>query len=559
MGNASRNEESENAVIRQLTGNDSFEQQSAEEAEGHDQNHLLNLGWRNKSGKRQHFMLNGIMALQQRNARSDLSSKSLNDGLEVISLENQTHNSGNRLNTSLEGSWLIKGNEKWKMLKISGIARHSGSLQRSDWNNLSKITGELYPVENSGLYRENSRLTRYEGTLTTMRNLGGGFFLEPSTGAGFTGEWLKREQGVSTDPFTRVDSLSPETRLQYLWINPTLQLKKYGKKLTFSAGVGYLAGRQKQTLNDSIHSILQVSSVLPRANLDYEIRAGRRLSFEYFSSLTLPTVTQLLPVISSSNPLAVLNGNPDLRPQKRHFLAITWFLYDQFSFTSLFAGLDGSVFRDKISSSVKIDEQLRQTTTLVNVPTSHTGSAFVDFSTPVRPLGLNVGIGFRESYNRGLSYVNGNSNYLTRSGHRFKLKFDNRKKDVWDVEIGGELELSRSSYSIMKALNTRYYNTSLFCEVRCTPSVHWHFRFTSDLTRYNASDLGKSLDVPLLSAEIDFFFKEDKTSSLVLEGSDLLNRDTGYNRYAENNTFREVHSSVIGRIVMLSYRYRFKP
>jgi hypothetical protein len=111
----------------------------------------------------------------------------------------------------------------------------------------------------------------------------------------------------------------------------------------------------------------------------------------------------------------------------------------------------------------------------------------------------------------------------------------------------------------MKALNTRYYNTSLFCEVRCTPSVHWHFRFTSDLTRYNASDLGKSLDVPLLSAEIDFFFKEDKTSSLVLEGSDLLNRDTGYNRYAENNTFREVHSSVIGRIVMLSYRYRFKP
>lgn len=558
MGNGSRKAESRTVASRQLTGDAAFRQESLEQAKGNDLNHLLNLGWRNKSGSRRHFMLNAILAVQHSHSGSELNSKSFTGETITNLIENTAVGNRRAVNSTLDGSWLQKGNDRWKMVKISGQVRFSGNTRDSEWNNLSQTNGNP-GMATAGFLTDRNNGLRYEVSATSLRSLGKGFYLAPEVTAGYAGEWLTREQGTGLELPVITDSLSPGLSRSYPRVTPSIHLKKYGKKFQFSLGLGYLSGNQTSKTNGAVTGSLRIYKPLPQARLEYEFRTGRKLSLQYQASVTLPSLSQLLPVISTSNPFILLFGNPALQPELRHDAGLSWLFYDQFSFTSLFAGVDGSYVRDRIGQSVVVDEQLRQQITLVNTPEAYSGSAFLDFSTPVRPLGLTFTLGLRETGRKGISYVNQLPNTNTSVTHQFRIKLDNRKKEFFDVEIGSEVAITRARYSIMDALNTRYYSTTFFGTAHWTPNGRWDMRFSADLTTYSNAGFGQVVNIPILAAGISYYFNTEKTAVLVLEGADLLDRNTGYSRVTENNALQEIRATVLGRYVMLSFRYRIKP
>jgi hypothetical protein len=50
----------------------------------------------------------------------------------------------------------------------------------------------------------------------------------------------------------------------------------------------------------------------------------------------------------------------------------------------------------------------------------------IDFSTPVKPLGLKVNLVIDESYNRGLNFINGAENVNNSFTHRLSLTLGNK-------------------------------------------------------------------------------------------------------------------------------------
>src|SRR5204862_4637159 len=84
-----------------------------------------------------------------------------------------------------------------------------------------------------------------------------------------------------------------------------------------------------------------------------------------------------------------------------------WNVFDQFSFTSIFAALRFSYVKDKISWEKSIGDNLVQYTKLINVPDDYQAGFSTEFSTPIRKLGVNATITLDENWSKTLTYVDG--------------------------------------------------------------------------------------------------------------------------------------------------------
>jgi hypothetical protein len=315
-------------------------------------------------------------------------------------------------------------------------------------------------------------------------------------------------------------------------------------------------GEFSSVLNNDEGKSRKYSFLTPRASWEYNYRSGRRLMFDYNTSAVSPSATQLMPVLNNLNPLSLYYGNRDLRPEYNHSGRLSWWLFDQFSFTTLLASVNMRYTEDKISYSRNVDIDLRQVISPRNVKNEWNNGAMLDFTTALKSLGLKVNIVLDESFTRNISIINEQENLNSSFNHRMSLTIGNRKKEKWDIEGGSSLSVRDSRYSIQKSLNDVFNDISVFTEVRYTPGVKFNVMGSADITNYSSRSFNESQLIPLINAEINYYLFKNQRGVLTLAGVDLLNRNKGIERISELNTLTERRSFIIGRYFMLSFKFR---
>ena len=556
LGNGIGKTLDETTHTENFTPGSSFIQDIMSHEKSENWSHRLNLGWKNKSDSMQTTNLGGTVSLMQGNNSSNSETQSYSGDTLMNMLNNMTRGRSNQIVSNLNTSWMRKGIGDWKLFKISADASYSYGLTKSDWENVTRYIGAIDPyIDNQYLHKQTDRLN-YSFSASLLRKIGRVQYLEPIIQLGGTHEWLDKTQGIPGDTGQVIDSLSPMFQGKYQWLRPGLAFKRNGKKTTFTITPRVELGRMSNMLNDSSRQITDLIFFTPRLAWEFEYKTGNRLTIFYESFVNTPSAGQLLPVVNNRNPLYLFYGNRSLKPEYHHDIHANWFLYDAFTFTTLFVSLTGGYTHNKISYARNVNDSLGQVTTLINIPDDYFASLRADFSTPIRKLGINVNLGFHERWNQSTTLIDGQENININWNHAIRLSFDNRKKEKWDVSIGAEFDLTNARYSIQESLNTDYFNLVYFGEIRYTPSDRWHFLISADVTNYNAESFKDAISVPLLRAEVSFYFLKNNRAMLTLSGFDLLNRNTGIQRVSEQNYLRETHSNIIGRYVMLSLKFR---
>ncbi|MBE0647113.1 MAG: outer membrane beta-barrel protein [Bacteroidales bacterium] len=556
LGNGAGKSLNETTHTENFTPGSSFLQDETSLSKSEDWNHKLNFGWRNKSDSMHTTNLLGNVALTQGTSSTQTETQSFTGDTLMNMLNSITHGRSNRLSSALGASWMRKGRGNWKLFKISGEADYSNSLSKSEWENVTRYLGSVSPfIDNQYLHSEADRLSFSLGS-SVLRKIGKNIYLEPDLQLGGSYEWTNRTQGIPGDSGIVIDSLSPVFDRSYQWLRPALSFKRNTKKTQLTLTAGAELGRMANTLADTSTLSSDLLFFTPGFSWEYEYKTGSRLTFYYSSSVNTPLASQLLPVVNNRNPLYLFSGNRSLKPEYRHDLFAQWFLYDAFSFTSLFISLNGAYTNNKISYARTVNDSLGQMTSLINVPDDYSASLRADFSTPIRKLGLNVHLGVRESWNKSATFIDSKENINTNWNHAIKFSVDNRRKEKWDVSAGVEFDLTNARYTVQESLNTDYFNLVYFGEIRFTPNDRWHFLVGADVTNYNAQSFNDAVSVPLLRAEINFYFLKNNRMMLTLSGSDLLNRNKGIQRVSEQNYLRETHSNTIGRYVILALKFR---
>lgn len=180
----------------------------------------------------------------------------------------------------------------------------------------------------------------------------------------------------------------------------------------------------------------------------------------------------------------------------------------------------------------------------------------MDFSTPIRKLKLNFTINLSESWNKGLSLVNKVMNTTQSLTHSATITLDNRKKDKWDLRTSYNIAYTDARFSLDAALNNTYYQHNWFTEIAFTPSNRISFMASADITSYKGSRFKNSVVIPLLKAEVRYYFLKNNRGILSLEAFDLLNKNTGIQRVSELNYLMERHSTIIQQYFLLSFKFK---
>jgi len=154
-----------------------------------------------------------------------------------------------------------------------------------------------------------------------------------------------------------------------------------------------------------------------------------------------------------------------------------------------------------------------------------------------------------------MGIINGENNTQTNFTHSLRLRFENRKKQKWDAAVGGNMAITDAKYSI-SSMNSVYYNTALFTDLRFTPSEKWSFETEAQIVNYNAQNLDESVNIPLWTAGISYYFLRGERASLSLKGYDLLNKQQGFLNSSNANYLMLQEWNTIGRYVMLEFKMR---
>jgi hypothetical protein len=518
--------------------------------------HRFNFGLRRRVDSTHNLIFDGNVALMYSQLASYTETSNLRGEELVNRLLSDRRQESDRLSGNVTGTYNRMFGTNKSTLKLSASAGLSKNLEDI------RITNETGyadgPLRESYSQFQDNRTDQMNLSMVASftQRIGKGFYISPWVRLGSTRENLDRIQGPLANGMEPLDSISPTFDKEYRWIRPAVNLKYNTEKSQLTLGLITELGSMETSLNETPYPRSEFIYFTPMLSWDYSPKTGRKVNLMYNSSINTPTVNQLLPVVNNLNPLNIYYGNPDLSPEYNHRIMAHWLIFDQFSFTSLMMSLSGGYTSNKINWATTVTEDLVQISTLTNVDWDYTGRLNLDFSTPIRKLGLKVNLDVEEDWNRGQSVVNDLDNIYNTFTQRYSFSADNRKKKKWDVESGFGVVLTHTRYDIQESLNNNYFDLSWFADIRFTPSETWNAGLTADVTGYSEWGADESILIPLLRAEVSYYFLAHKRGVLTLSAHDLLDKNQNVVRISELNYMRETRSNTIGRYVMLTFKYR---
>lgn len=555
LGNGTNKNLIENTFSQNFSEDGSFTQEKDLNQDTKNRAHRLNFGWKNRIDSTQNLNIYGGASLSNGTSYKRSFTESFENDVLMNNLNSLSNDDANGFNTNARATYLKRGKGSWKLFKVSASASVRENLSKTEWENVTRFLTGNEEYFDDRYQEDETKSANYSINTSATLKLSNLYYLVPSLSGGIKDESIIRDHSLSAQDDI-IASLSADFSRQYKYLKAGLSLKRNTKKTQINIAARVENSILKNTLDNLVIEDNSYVYFLPSFSWQYEYASSRRLAFYYNTSTNTPSARQLFPVVNTLNPIQLYSGNSKLKPEYNHNLRLNWLMFDQFSQTSIFANASATYTRDKINFSRTILDNLSQEIGLLNVKDDYRASASIDFSTPIRKLGININLRLNESWNRGTSYVNGVENINTNLSHNLNVSITNRKNEKWDLMLGGNIQLSDAKYSVQEALNRNYFNMSAFTDLSFTPNDKWHFSTSADITRYDEKSFGEAVNIPILRAEVSRYFLKNKRGVLTLSAYDLLDKNKGLERISEMNYLLERNTNVIGRYVMLTFKYR---
>jgi hypothetical protein len=272
----------------------------------------------------------------------------------------------------------------------------------------------------------------------------------------------------------------------------------------------------------------------------------------------VPSISQLSPVIDNTDPLNIYMGNPDLQAEYVHRASLHFHSFSQFSFTSIFAMITGTLTKNKIVNSTSINEQFVETTTPVNIDTDKQLTGYASFGTPLRFIDTRIQLNANLTYNKSLIPINGVENDLDRLSGTLGIQFQGMNSEVIEYTVGSNWTQSNTKYSEDSRQDQKFFTHHYFGDLTLNFLKTWSLSTSMDYRLYTGDQFEENQALPIWKASLSKYVLEGKRGQIRLSVFDLLDENKGLSRTATANYLEEVRANSIGRYVMLSFLYSIK-
>lgn len=328
------------------------------------------------------------------------------------------------------------------------------------------------------------------------------------------------------------------------------------EKYNFSVGSNFqMAELNGELVTNEVKINKNFDAVLPNMQFKYSFATSHRISLNYTTRLQEPSITQLQPTTDNSNPLNIYTGNPDLKAAYVHNVRLFYMLFNQFSYTNVFAMINASYTKDKITNATSYDAQLRQLTQPINVDKDYTVNGYVSFGTPLKFIGSKIDISGNVLYNNGIQFISTQENSLDRWIYGTTITLGNRKKEVFDVRSGVNYSYNTTQYSLNNELNQEFLTTAYFGEATVNFMKRFELSSSMRYTIYEGDAFGGDREVPIWRAHFAANFLKYDKGQLKLSVFDILNENVGIDRSSSLNYIEDKTYTSLARYWMLTFTY----
>lgn len=557
MGNGVDQLLTETSETKTFLGESVYEQESNSSNSKKNFTHALNTNIRFKIDSTQVITFKGNISYNTaRSSGNSFTSILENSVYQELIQDSKSTNDQLSANTDLNYFKTLSG--KWDVFRIQANTNYTDGSDNNDWTNEQyfALLDSTYMIDQFQDNRDKTAYYLINGSIS--RKIIKDFRITYDIKGGLNLATKDRTQNMQVAGETNDVIMQYPFERTLQTIDNKLSLNKFNDKTRFSVSLTYSANRLESfSSNDSLTltGARNFNYFLPQLWYNNEYKSGRRVSAYFRSGITAPSASQLYNAVNNANPQQVTVGNNLLVPEEYHEMDLSWMIFDQFSFTDFYVGVYSKYTKNQIISSRTYDDQLSQIVKPINAPHAYESELDLEFSTPIRKIGTNINIAASGAFNRNMVSINDALSYSNSFTQSYSLSFDNRKKDIIDVEIGGNVDLTETKNTTLNGTNS-FMNLGYFGSISYNPNTHWSFLVKGNVSNYTSENFSGSIQVPMVQGSASYYFGASNRYALTMYAFDILDKNTGVSRTSELNYLSQSTTNIIGQYFMLSFKYR---
>jgi hypothetical protein len=299
----------------------------------------------------------------------------------------------------------------------------------------------------------------------------------------------------------------------------------------------------------------------PQANYQYKFSQQKSISFNYSGNTSQPTIDQIQPVLTNTDPLNVTLGNADLRPSFRNNFNVNFNSYKVLTDQNIYVGANYSFTVNQIVGNTTTDGKTGKTTyQYFNLTDKHpyNFSVYSYMGWKVKKLSLNISLNTNVYGNTGYNYSNSALNTTNSYNFSEQLSLEKDKEKKYDMYIAFGPVYTVSQSSLQPSTNSNgvgyngYGGFSFYLPWKLSIGTNGNYQYSPKTVSFN-----ESLEKLIINASLSKKFLKSEGLEFKLSGNDLLNQNVGFSRNAYGSTITQNSYISIKRYFMFSISYDF--
>ncbi len=304
-------------------------------------------------------------------------------------------------------------------------------------------------------------------------------------------------------------------------------------------------------------------NVIP--NFQLQIRPNNYKNFRLFYNGTAsqPSVQQMQPIRDSTDPLNVVQGNPNLKQQFTNNIRINYSVFDPYTQRNFFLFGNISQVFNKIVNDDSVGFIGNRLTKYTNVNGTYSGNLNGSFGFPVKIAGVKANANFMTgvNYNHNINLLFDTTKRLSQQNKINVLSLSPRAsinyayKELFDVNLSAGVSWYNTTYSLQSGQNTNYFTHTYGLDVNWYLPGGFVLENDFDYTLNTGRAAGYNTKIFLWNANLTKSVLPNKRGELKLNVFDLLNQNQGVTRTTGDNYIQDQTYSVLKRYFLLTFTY----
>ena len=297
----------------------------------------------------------------------------------------------------------------------------------------------------------------------------------------------------------------------------------------------------------------------PQAMFQYRFSQQRSFSVNYNGTTTQPTIDQIQPVLTNTDPLNITLGNPELKPSFTNQFRMSYNDYQVLGGQSLYLNASYSNTSNAIVNNT-VENEGTTTTQYLNLADKlqYTYNLYAYFGRKIDPLGgIGVGLNLSTNANVSYSYINDQLDMANSHTYSAELSISKYLQNKFQIYTTAGPNYTFSDMSLQPLANN---NAAGF---RANGGANFQlplkFGAGSNINyTYTAGTQSFSPEYKTIWGAYVYktFLKDDKLK-ISLSANDLLNQNINFSRNVSGSTITQTDTNGIGRFFMLSCTWDF--